>query len=604
MAKREHETSVPTRDLTELLKTTLRHCLYVDETTSHMMNRLEILTGGMELMLKEGQARLGRADVSAGAPELEELREVLGRALTVSRRSDVPEELIRDYHLDAPVPGQKLPSLNLSVSGWVVGGNSPVAGVELVAPRGQRRPVPLGVERRDLARDFPELAGVEKSGFETKVPVTDLLRDGELLLQALHRDGSVTPLADIKLYFGPKPDEGSTRTPVAPADNGRPEAHEPEPDPRLLAELAALREALRDKLLDNDTAGAVKKELAALRQVVSDSLVVRRADPESTQNLEYALDQPLPGQELEDLDLPLSGWVLGRVSPVTAVDVVAAGTHRRILLSLPRPDIAAAHPEIPGADLCGFETTVPLAELAGDRQVRLEALHADDATTPFAVIALGGSQFAAEAKVLREALQTEKASGQANQAVAQRVIADLLQKLAKLPTEAGELAHRLPAKEASDDASETKVAQALEQLDPFRRFLSEQLTVTRLEDPEDRLLDCHLDAPLPGSEFDFGGVPISGWVLGSSSPVTSIEVTAANGRRWQAPLCLDRPDVARDHVGVAGAATCGFETAIDFFDVFSGPPLLVQAVHADGTMTPICTIDLSTRKPDGSGEAA
>lgn len=51
---------------------------------------------------------------------------------------------------------------------------------------------------------------------------------------------------------------------------------------------------------------------------------------------------------------------------------------------------------------------------------------------------------------------------------------------------------------------------------------------------------------------------IAGWVLGLKLPVTEVEVTVGGAVAATAPVKIDRPDVADNFPGVAGAGTSGF----------------------------------------------
>jgi hypothetical protein len=79
------------------------------------------------------------------------------------------------------------------------------------------------------------------------------------------------------------------------------------------------------------------------------------------------IDAPVVGGRTNTYALDIAGWVLGRSLPVTDVEIVSKNTVlRRVPLDVPRPDIAAAFSEVPGAERSGFRTSLGL--LNGDQQ--------------------------------------------------------------------------------------------------------------------------------------------------------------------------------------------------------------------------------------------
>jgi GT2 family glycosyltransferase/glycosyltransferase involved in cell wall biosynthesis len=93
-------------------------------------------------------------------------------------------------------------------------------------------------------------------------------------------------------------------------------------------------------------------------------------EPAST-GVIHSLDEPLEWRADRPLVI-LSGWCLGVDDAVTMVEARVDGAPHPVTWGLPRPDVAAHHPEMPGAGECGFR--VALALLPGRHEIRLRAL--------------------------------------------------------------------------------------------------------------------------------------------------------------------------------------------------------------------------------------
>jgi hypothetical protein len=289
-------------------------------------------------------------EVNRLSGELSDLRTALGDGLRVHRHES--GDALVEFALDAPSAEAAPTSSELPVSGWVVSRGHPVTGVELVTPGDHRRRVPLSLARPDIAALYPGVAGAENSGFHVAISVLDLLREGEVRLEAMHDDGHSTLLATIELRFG-------ART-------------EPPPEAEQVA----------DTLGDGD--------LAVLGRVMSRGLVVTRCQDGDGRLADFYLDAPLSGSRLTSHLVPVAGWVLGRDGPVAAVELVSADGERCRLPLSERPDIAAAFPEIPEALFSGFNTTLELLHLVREMPMLVEAVHEDGNSTTMWQIGVGG----------------------------------------------------------------------------------------------------------------------------------------------------------------------------------------------------------------------
>lgn len=105
-----------------------------------------------------------------------------------------------------------------------------------------------------------------------------------------------------------------------------------------------------------------------------------------------------------------------------------------------------------------------------------------------------------------------------------------------------------------------------------------------------------LELPRPSTSVDSFALPLSGWVVGRSSPVQYIEVIAEETIVWRLPINSCRDDVADQFPELPWAAESGFQMTVgtvkldQHFDVF------VQAVLEDGTQAPMARI-LGRREP-------
>jgi glycosyltransferase involved in cell wall biosynthesis len=102
----------------------------------------------------------------------------------------------------------------------------------------------------------------------------------------------------------------------------------------------------------------------------------------------HNIESPEVGNSIDGYALHIAGWVLGKSSPVVAVEVVHEGNVvKRVPITIQRPDIEVAFPQVAGAAYSGFRTTVSLmgmtepelqvqAVLQDQQRVALGAIHA------------------------------------------------------------------------------------------------------------------------------------------------------------------------------------------------------------------------------------
>ena len=98
------------------------------------------------------------------------------------------------------------------------------------------------------------------------------------------------------------------------------------------------------------------------------------------------IEAPQPGLRTDGHELDLAGWVVGRHSPAVAVEVVHGGTVvRRAPVSVRRPDVASAFPEVQAAQRSGFHTRVGMAGM-GELELGVQAVLRDQSRVPLGTI--------------------------------------------------------------------------------------------------------------------------------------------------------------------------------------------------------------------------
>ena len=92
--------------------------------------------------------------------------------------------------------------------------------------------------------------------------------------------------------------------------------------------------------------------------------VVRTAEQDSDLLLAYAIDKPKKGTKKDVAAVDVLGWIVGKKSPVVAVEVLSGErVLRKIPIDLPRDDVGKRFSTVPEAKNSGFEATVELMGL-------------------------------------------------------------------------------------------------------------------------------------------------------------------------------------------------------------------------------------------------
>jgi glycosyltransferase involved in cell wall biosynthesis len=114
--------------------------------------------------------------------------------------------------------------------------------------------------------------------------------------------------------------------------------------------------------------------LGLLAEITAVSLA--ETDPETL--VGRHIDFPVPGCRTEAFAFEVMGWVLAKDGPAVAVEVLANGrVLRRVPLGFPRPDLADAFPDAPGAASAGFGTHFNLLGMGPDIELRVRAILGD-----------------------------------------------------------------------------------------------------------------------------------------------------------------------------------------------------------------------------------
>ena len=100
----------------------------------------------------------------------------------------------------------------------------------------------------------------------------------------------------------------------------------------------------------------------------------------------YKIETPQPGSWINNHAVDISGWVLGRGGLTAEVEVMRDGiVLKRVPTDIPRPDIAAAFPEVSGAEQSGFHTTIGVPVVT-EWELEVRALLRDQSSVPLGIV--------------------------------------------------------------------------------------------------------------------------------------------------------------------------------------------------------------------------
>jgi hypothetical protein len=99
------------------------------------------------------------------------------------------------------------------------------------------------------------------------------------------------------------------------------------------------------------------------------------------------IDLPVPASQTKVDAIDILGWVLGRSFPTVAVEILSEGkVLSRVPVDARRPDIAAAFPQVPGAERSGFQITLDLSEVEPEFELLVQAVFEDGRRVRIGVI--------------------------------------------------------------------------------------------------------------------------------------------------------------------------------------------------------------------------
>lgn len=114
---------------------------------------------------------------------------------------------------------------------------------------------------------------------------------------------------------------------------------------------------------------------------------VARHEIAPDQPVEFGLELPVAGSEEAVWSLPLRGWALGLEAAYFRLQLSAgAGAPTHAPVRFARPDVVAAHPDLPWARRCGFEARVNAAWLPRQFELEVAAVRRDEAPIPLFTI--------------------------------------------------------------------------------------------------------------------------------------------------------------------------------------------------------------------------
>jgi glycosyltransferase involved in cell wall biosynthesis len=117
-------------------------------------------------------------------------------------------------------------------------------------------------------------------------------------------------------------------------------------------------------------------------------LEVRHQYPANSRPRGCHIDLPRPGRA-DGPTVEFCGWALGQDGPALAVELTCAGAVvRRLPVNHPRPDLAAAFPDVPGAAVAGFRGFVPTPAGIGEQDFKLRAVLPGQARVPIGAVRL------------------------------------------------------------------------------------------------------------------------------------------------------------------------------------------------------------------------
>lgn len=132
-------------------------------------------------------------------------------------------------------------------------------------------------------------------------------------------------------------------------------------------------------LATNDNINTETTNYKSKVQVLS---VIRFFENDATLLWGFNIESPVESL-IYEYQIPVSGWVLGKESPVVAVEVIINNTLvQQVFITQPRPDVAHAYSHLPDAEMSGFQTIVNIGELVEQGELLIQAVCSNKSCIP------------------------------------------------------------------------------------------------------------------------------------------------------------------------------------------------------------------------------
>jgi hypothetical protein len=118
--------------------------------------------------------------------------------LEVVKYSKQNGDLIWGSNIEKPTKTYTTDKYEMLVSGWVLGKQSQVLGVEIISDGSLLQYIPVENDRPDVLREFPEAESTNTPGFSSTISVDQMPINNELLVQAVFSDHNRLLLGSIK----------------------------------------------------------------------------------------------------------------------------------------------------------------------------------------------------------------------------------------------------------------------------------------------------------------------------------------------------------------------------------------------------------------------
>jgi hypothetical protein len=132
---------------------------------------------------------------------------------------------------------------------------------------------------------------------------------------------------------------------------------------------------------------SAEKQARDPSDAVIDIHEVVRSTPAGEPLWGFGLESPKADSRTDAYAVKMSGWVVGRRAPATAVEIRYKGMLIRTLpLRIPRQDVARQFPQVKEAEQSGFGALVSVLGMAPEFQLHLHAVLRDESRVPLGVI--------------------------------------------------------------------------------------------------------------------------------------------------------------------------------------------------------------------------